>query len=761
MNSFTMKPSASLKREAEGLLRMVLFSKDLRLKRTDMTLDQHRYELARMLRIFRKRGVVPAFISTMWFWFAMAVSIQQAFGLLGQNAEAHDLALGLLLAWVPVLILCSVVDRDFVSGEEVRVRLNNLINLVIDALADDEIRQEYKDGLHDMHDAAQMGVWLDSIVRQTKETNMKDFFLDYAGQGRVRYHYGAAHPILCDIERSYIVARGRAWMTNEREARYSLVLGKIGGNLIWFDFNELWQIAFGVIIVTGTILGAFTLSFFTPTVGLGCRSGGYLIFWVVSFVLLLTELVLWYLTTPTGWNDTLHKTMSRTISRYEELRLWIRRHTRRFFSLIPRGVTLAELAYYRTTRLILRAFCVSQEVLDRREKRRLRNIEYRDAWSLNDWAHFSFFRPIESLNAIWLTYIVAAQTVGSYETCECQTSNWGAGGGYLDFTQFNVSNAPWLIYIWVVSTVIALVAMGIPMIYITTQWCLISVSPRSPHHAARTQLNPTTSTSAQKIMTAPVAASAAHASSAASAIRSASPCAPSCPHSAGSPRPASSCRPISAPRKALYGPTASRPRCSSSRNRTCCAARARCTTSRRRMRFTMRGAGGGLGRGIYLLMGSPSTPRPAPRPVAATAAVVATVRSPALWRRRRRRACWFARARCSAARAPTCVRRPCGAATRPPTKLRPRARARWCSWVRRSCAPSRALAEYTHILDDTIHIQTLTHVTAGIFHLFFLDGRHFHIFLFSSLLGYMEIDVLPTIYRYPSAFSLARRLGRF
>lgn len=514
MNSFTMKPVASLKREAEGLLRIVLFSKDLRLVNSDTTLDQHRRELARVLRIFRKRGAVPAFISTMWFWFAMAVSIQQAFGLLGENAEAHDLALGLLLAWIPVLILCSAIDRDFISGEEVRLRLNTLINLVIDALNDVEIREEYLAGIQDLPVAAKMSDWLESIAKQINVTDMRDFFVEYAGQGRVRYHYGAAHPILCDIERTYIVARGRAWLTNEREARYNLVLGKIGGNLIWFDWNELWQIAFGIMIVTGTVFGAFTLSYFTPTVGLGCRSGGYLVFWIVALSLLLIELVLWYLTTPTGWNEGLHKTMSRSITRYDEFRLSFRKHVRTFFSFVPAIITLAEFCYHRLSTPVLLLFRHSPSYLEKREANRLANIRHREALSLNDWAHFCFFRPVETLNAVWLAYIVAAQTVGSYETCYCQTSMWGPRGGYLDFTQFNVSNAPWLIYNWVISTNIALIAMGVPMVYITAEWCLISVRvsrlrfllppayhfdsaykhgelrPRAPRPAPRTALPP-------------------------------------------------------------------------------------------------------------------------------------------------------------------------------------------------------------------------------------------------------------------------------
>lgn len=100
MNQFSMKPIVitTLKREAEGLLRIALFSKDLRLRTSDKrlkelqreivhskelrlrtsdkTLSELRREIACKLREHRKRGVVPVFISIMWFIFSLGISIQ-------------------------------------------------------------------------------------------------------------------------------------------------------------------------------------------------------------------------------------------------------------------------------------------------------------------------------------------------------------------------------------------------------------------------------------------------------------------------------------------------------------------------------------------------------------------------------------------------------------------------------------------------------------------------------------------------------------
>lgn len=60
MNQYTLKDEVvSSSKEAEGLLRIVLFSKDLKLTDTKKTLRQMRRILARELREMRRRGAVP------------------------------------------------------------------------------------------------------------------------------------------------------------------------------------------------------------------------------------------------------------------------------------------------------------------------------------------------------------------------------------------------------------------------------------------------------------------------------------------------------------------------------------------------------------------------------------------------------------------------------------------------------------------------------------------------------------------------------
>lgn len=92
---------------AEKLLRIALFSDELPMQ-TEATLTDRRKKLAGTLRAFRKKGVIPVFVSTLWFLLALAISIQSAFRKQGTNQAAHDLAMGLLLAFIPIFILSWV-----------------------------------------------------------------------------------------------------------------------------------------------------------------------------------------------------------------------------------------------------------------------------------------------------------------------------------------------------------------------------------------------------------------------------------------------------------------------------------------------------------------------------------------------------------------------------------------------------------------------------------------------------------------------------
>lgn len=244
---------------AEKLLRIALFSDSLRLTLAQVgtqSLVERRSDLAERIRQGRKKGVVPVFVSLMWFLFSLAISIQAAFGQIGENATAHSLAMGCLLGFIPVLIMTGIVDRNPVSARSVRLELNSLLDDVRSALLDPDLRNTY---MRVTGRTQQDFAWTNAL--NNEDFFHQDFFTQFAGQGRIRWHYGVAHPILASIESSFMADYGRDWLRDSERARTAMVLG-LGEprGLRWFDFRMIWQIISAVFIVCGTVGGAFILS---------------------------------------------------------------------------------------------------------------------------------------------------------------------------------------------------------------------------------------------------------------------------------------------------------------------------------------------------------------------------------------------------------------------------------------------------------------------------------------------------------------------
>ena len=244
---------------AEKLLRIALFSDSLQLpadpERTS-SLTERRSGLAERIRQGRKKGVVPVFVSLMWFLFSLAISIQAAFGQIGQNATAHSLAMGCLLGFIPILIMTGIVDRNPVSAVSIRLELNSLLDHVRLALLNPDLRNTYMAVTGRTQEDFD---WTNAL--NNEDFFHQDFFTQFAGQGRVRWHYGVAHPILASIESSFMADYGRDWLRDPEHARTKMVLGsgELQG-LRWFDFRMVWQIISAVCIVYGTVGGAFIIS---------------------------------------------------------------------------------------------------------------------------------------------------------------------------------------------------------------------------------------------------------------------------------------------------------------------------------------------------------------------------------------------------------------------------------------------------------------------------------------------------------------------
>jgi hypothetical protein len=344
----------------------------------------------------------------MWFLFAFALSVQDAFGELGANSTAHDLALGCLLAWFPVLIMGSIVDRNPIAAEAIRKKLSALVDHVRHALRNKQNRERFIATFKDQPNHKRLEAWIEEVAR--KGEYMENFFEkdNFAGQARVRWHYGAAHPILSDIENCYIAAKGRNWLADEREARANLVLGEINEQgLVWFDIREFWQVLSAVIIVAGSCGGAFILSYFTPTVGLGCRSGGYTIFFSIALGLLIVEMTVWLFLSPYEFKAPFLNRAETRLHSHVAFNRWEHDAHKGWGKLKRRASGLL----HTTGGVFIRCVVAIALILPRSDKdaiktdvesacKRMR-VGFGNMPTQRRWEIF-FFRPIETFNTIWL-----------------------------------------------------------------------------------------------------------------------------------------------------------------------------------------------------------------------------------------------------------------------------------------------------------------------------------------------------------------------
>lgn len=97
------------------------------------------------------------------------------------------------------------------AAGRISLKLNRLLASVRSALLDDDLLITYAERIHAPSDYFNWVTILDD-----KEFDY--FFTDFAGQARIRWHYGVAHPLLCSFEDSFMANTGRAWLLEEDNA---------------------------------------------------------------------------------------------------------------------------------------------------------------------------------------------------------------------------------------------------------------------------------------------------------------------------------------------------------------------------------------------------------------------------------------------------------------------------------------------------------------------------------------------------------------
>ena len=83
------------------------------------------------------------------------------------------------------------MDRNLVSADSVREKLNDLINDVRTALLDPQVLAAY---MRDTRTTGEDFAWTERLADE--ESFGGDFFENFAGQGRTHWHYGGNTPCL-------------------------------------------------------------------------------------------------------------------------------------------------------------------------------------------------------------------------------------------------------------------------------------------------------------------------------------------------------------------------------------------------------------------------------------------------------------------------------------------------------------------------------------------------------------------------------------
>ena len=186
---------------------------------------------------------------------------------------------------------------------------------------------------------------------------------------------------------------GRDWLRRGYAARLAIVVGSKNVNgLKMFDTRVIWQITYLVSIRSRTMIVELIIGVdYTPTVGLGCRSGSYVVYIIIAVGLLLIEIFAWWLTHERAIVPTIHEGQASAM--FEE----------NAGSPPEQGVRRLRQAW--------------TSLRDFRSKLDIREV-----------IKTCVMRPGEIFNSGWLAYTIAAQKFGSYQTYECLASTWAGSG---------------------------------------------------------------------------------------------------------------------------------------------------------------------------------------------------------------------------------------------------------------------------------------------------------------------------------------------
>ncbi|KAK4108552.1 hypothetical protein N656DRAFT_761206 [Canariomyces notabilis] len=218
--------------------------------------------LAFELRMLRRKGVIPMLADLGTFIVAFIFSVVLAFADLDGDNTPFSLAFGLLVTWVPLLVVFTIVDRNPMSSDRTAELISRWLYNV-DAVMT----------WADTGSPTPTPEWWTTASTIPKALRVGEFI----GQGR-KIEY-------CGLPKAVLHATNTVNLQRETTAgletcaqEVAKVLGQ-GKTLSWYVVAVL-----SFLLVWTAIMSAFVLHFHAPTVGLGCRTLSYLVFGFLSSV---------------------------------------------------------------------------------------------------------------------------------------------------------------------------------------------------------------------------------------------------------------------------------------------------------------------------------------------------------------------------------------------------------------------------------------------------------------------------------------------
>ncbi|KAK0653105.1 hypothetical protein B0T16DRAFT_324002 [Cercophora newfieldiana] len=230
-------------------------------------------QLAFQLRMLRRRAVIPTLASLATFLVAFIFSLVLSFADVGESSSVDPLILGLLYSWLPILVVFAIVDRNPVSSDRSRADCNPLSyrELMGRWLYNVRAVMQWRD-----RKTRTVNWWPGPAAPDPATTETTLHIGRFIGQGRSMQYAGLSYAVMNAIRTT------TRRPVRRYPERYVTIANEVHDELQSRPTSWFITAFISLALVMLEVMLAFTLAFNTPTVGLGCWSGSFAIYAVLS-----------------------------------------------------------------------------------------------------------------------------------------------------------------------------------------------------------------------------------------------------------------------------------------------------------------------------------------------------------------------------------------------------------------------------------------------------------------------------------------------